>query len=302
MGRLVAVTLASLALTVPAGAAGGGSTPEIMAIYDLYERGEHERADALIAPLVAAGDPDALGVFGIVNLLGIGGTADPEYALELCEQAAAAEAPMGLHCMGHIYTEGTDALEPDGQLATYWWAKGTAAGDLESMFHLSENYLGGVGIAADEEEALRLLRHAADHGEKYAAYSLGHMYGSWGSPVGRDLARKHGYWRAILGTVAAEPHVRLWLGAYELDVAATQEEADAAAAIIEAEAAAGYPPAQLRLAYICLAGVWRARDLRCAREWYARTEEYEDDAPGVYFVGQVGLTLAELGLAVTGGA
>ncbi len=109
--------------------------------------------------------------------------------------AAAEELPAVEHDLGE--RELLRARSQSGAGSVYWLWKAIAKGNSEAPLQLANMYLEGRGVAQNCEQALILLRSAAQHGSAPARSKLGALYAS-GTCVPQDRVTAYSYFNSAL--------------------------------------------------------------------------------------------------------
>lgn len=174
---------------------------------------DESKAAGYLERAAAQNSARAQSVLGLLYLQGRGVAKDEAKAAELIRRAADAGLPDAQHNLGILARDGRAGLQKDGAVALQWfraaaeqgyapayaslgeaydqgfgvdknereavewWRKGVAANDRASQYHLGVAYLGGKGgLARDSNEALTLLRRAANQRLPAAQAALGQLY------------------------------------------------------------------------------------------------------------------------------
>ena len=86
--------------------------------------------------------------------------ADERDSLQLLRELADAGNAHAMYLLGRMYAGGIATVRDDAEAAR-WYRKGADAGDINATAGLAIALLDGRGVAADQQEGLRLLRSAA---------------------------------------------------------------------------------------------------------------------------------------------
>lgn len=131
----------------------------------------------LIRRAADAGLPEAQHNLGVLVRDGRAGLAkDPAVALQWFRAAADQAYAPAYASLGEAYDRGL-GVEKDEREAVEWWRKGTAVNERASQYHLALAYLGGKGgLARDANEAVALLRRAANQRLPAAQAAIGQLY------------------------------------------------------------------------------------------------------------------------------
>lgn len=177
-----------------------------------FARQDFAAAIALTRQLADEGNAAALYRLGEVFEHGLGVLQDFGQALEWYEKAAEAGFENAWAKLGDFYLagrgtrsgEGADAdkagahrlldmlsVQPDHAKALHWNRKAAQAGQATAQAHLALQYIYGLGIETDRDEAERLFLSAAEQGSVLAQRCLGMLYaGGEDKAAQYDLAER----------------------------------------------------------------------------------------------------------------
>lgn len=214
------ILLVGIGLTGPVGAA---SLDQGIAAFRSQDYAE---AFEVFDTLSRQGDSRAAFYLSLLYSKGLGVIPNPEYSLQLLQQAAEAGEPMAQYNLGNQYTrDGPLGYHP--RLALAWWQKAAAQGLVLAQHNLGSLYALGKGVEQDLDKARYWYAEAAKNGSQRSAEAI------------RELDRVAGA-RSDASRIPAKPaapHARVelvtteWIDArlpnrYTLQVAAVRERKD----------------------------------------------------------------------------
>lgn len=131
------------------------------------------------------GFPDAINNYADMYLRGEYIEKDLTRALELFKQAAKKGVPEAMYTLGYMYENGV-GTKMDLTKSRDWYTKSALAGDVFAANKLGHEAVEhGLG-----EEAISWYKMAADHGDSYGEFNLGHCYENGiGTPVNLKRAK-----------------------------------------------------------------------------------------------------------------
>ena len=138
----------------------------------------------------AQGDPFSQ---GLQLQYGFGVSPDPAKALDTYRQAAAANDPLAMFQLGHLYFKGLNGAPDLGQ-AVNWFQKAADQGLAMAQMRIGLFYQNGQGEAQDYTQALAWFQKAADQGMDSSENQVGNFYiHGWGVPkdYGQALTYYH---------------------------------------------------------------------------------------------------------------
>lgn len=128
-----------------------------------------------------------------------------------CTRAATLDIPFGLAVMGEFYAQGTGGLPVDGAKAIDYLTRADSAGVLMATRTLGVVYFEGKLTAQDYQRSMTLFRRAMVKGDVDSTYWLGRQYeGGLGTAAEPDEAGRLYYLSGQGGNAAA----RSWLDAH----------------------------------------------------------------------------------------
>ena len=103
--------------------------------------------------------------------------------------AAARTDPVAAHCLAGWHRGGQEGLHQSLELAFRWELRAAEGGHLDAQANTACGYIGGLGVAVDNAEAVVWFEKAAQRGNRRAQYNLGVAFekGS-GAPQNYELA------------------------------------------------------------------------------------------------------------------
>ena len=102
--------------------------PDFVEIVAAIEAESYDAALSLLAPLVDAGIPSAVGLLGTFYQLGLGFPPNGVKAVSLFTQAAKAGDALAAHNLGTVYCTGLPGVAPNPDLARSWYKKARGLG------------------------------------------------------------------------------------------------------------------------------------------------------------------------------
>ena len=164
-----------LSLVLLAGAAPALAAPVDDAIA-LLDAGKYEEAAHQLQPLAESGDAIAQHRLAILYFYGHGVPEDENRALELARLSAEAGNVDAMYLVGNIYVFGhtvpNEADDPDLEAAK-WFHEAASRDHAEAEYNLGLLFLAGKGVIRSQEEAMKWIRRAAEHGHDGARNFLG---------------------------------------------------------------------------------------------------------------------------------
>lgn len=265
-------------------AAEGGYGPAQVVMGNRYLQGAGVEADPVQARAwfrraAEGGDPSGEFGLGLVLIKGVGGAPDPEAGAAWIQKAAAHGHPEARR----VVEEATQ--DPAERVAGL--RERAEQGEAEAQFQLSQAYLNGVGVEADEPEALHWLQRAEAQDHVGALTVLGYLYMKGQHGVAPDPARGVELYRK-----AAErdiPSAQHGLGLAYLEGHGVEADPAEAARWMEKAAEAGLPASQRVMARLYREGLGVPRDLTESLRWLRLAAE-AGDAAAQY---NLGLSFAE---------
>lgn len=140
--------------------------------YDLFEKGEYEKAFPKFYVAAASGDSNAAYAVGYMFYFGCGVAQNSMLARLYFEKAAENQVPAALQMLGYIYEIG-DNVPVDLEKAFMYNQKAAELGDVYGMYNLGLMYAFGKYVEKDLEQARVWLTKAADGGVEDAVHTLG---------------------------------------------------------------------------------------------------------------------------------
>jgi TPR repeat protein len=160
------------------GYGGGPAAPDTDALPTGTERNDAEAAKWL---LLAAdqGHQDAYLQLGHRYLRGLGLEQSDEAAAYWFYQGATHGDTLGMTALGSLYAAGR-GVPQDWKIAVSWWRKAN------HHHFIGDAYACGLGVAQNNERAVREYQQGADVGDMSSAIQLGHMHAGKCAPVASD--------------------------------------------------------------------------------------------------------------------
>ncbi len=143
-------------------------------------------------------------------------------ALQWYQKAAGMGDPYAQARLGYIY----DMAEENEQ-AVIWYRKAAEQGDAAGQQGLAEMYLNGEGVKRNVEQALALMKKAAEQDYLPSIVLLARTYETGAKDLEVDLPQSLGYWRHAAGLGEQQAMLRM-ANAYrkgELGLEADETEA-----------------------------------------------------------------------------
>ena len=163
------------------GYGGGPAAPETDALPASSERDDVEAAKRLLAA-ANQGHQNAYVQVGQHYLRGLGLEHSDEAAAYWFYQGANHGDRLGMIALGSLYAAGR-GVPQDWKIALSWWRKAN-----HHRF-IGDAYACGLGVARNNQRAVREYQEAADGGDMSSAIQLGHMHaGKCAVPANDDLA------------------------------------------------------------------------------------------------------------------
>lgn len=159
-----------------AGVAAAQDAPEPGKI--AFLKGDYAGAMAIWLPLAEDGDAHARFNVGLLYDEGLGVPRNPVAARRWWALAADQGLAVADHNIGLLELElaASENDEGDASTAIFHLTRASDAGHLASSYTLGKIYELGVGVPADQEMSLRLIRRAAEGGNARAQYNMGKRY------------------------------------------------------------------------------------------------------------------------------
>lgn len=174
--------------------------------------------------------------------------------------------------LGHIYAEGLHGCAQDYVEAAKWYKKAVEKNPqavLSTNYPLGKMYALGLGVAQDDEQAVRLYREPAERGNPQAQYELGYMYATGRGVAQDDIQAVHWY-RKAAGVGLMEAQYELG-NMYATGRGVAQDDEETARQYAKAaEGDIGHAPAQYALGNMYASGCGVAKDEEKAAYWWHR--------------------------------
>jgi TPR repeat protein len=221
---------------------------------------------AELESMAAAGDMDATALSGMAWLAGAWGSVDTQRGFELLRAAADKGHPRAMAVVGQLLWEGTLVSKNQAE-ALQWVRKAAVAGNGVAQTDLAVFIINKQAEAAANDEALNMMRQAADKGVSWAMRFMGDIYFNGAGVAKDDRAARDWHQKAarlgdnnalaaagaLAWTAEREPSVSKFLGFAKVELAAQSGDVDAI--VIAARAYLGQtihlnlvdPPAALAL-------------------------------------------------------
>ncbi len=139
------------------------------------QRGDYQRAIALLQPLADRGHADAQTVLAMMYWDGRGVGKSPSEAARWFRRAAEQGNADAQTMLGSLYLNG-QGVERNYAESLKWYRKAADQGNLLAFTGLGGMYLQGNGVTRDHDEAVKWYRRAADRGYAPAQFALGLAY------------------------------------------------------------------------------------------------------------------------------
>jgi TPR repeat protein len=179
------------------------------------------------------------------------------------------------YSLGFMYENGLGVAKDD-QEAVRWYRLAADQGDANAQFALGVMYKKGQGTVKDDREAVRLYRLSANQGHARAQYTLGARY-EYGLGVTKDYREAVRWYRlsADQGFAVAQNSLgKMYNGGIEVAY-----DRQVAVRLYRLAADQGYADAQYNLGSLYAHGQWDSRDYQEAAKWYTlAANQGHDDA------------------------
>lgn len=155
---------------------------------NLYNAGQYAAAFPTIQRAAKAGNPEAMGILGIMYLKGQGTARQVELGVDWLKKAVDRRDARGMNARGEAFEEG-NGFRVTYHLALHWYrAAATEKEYVPAMINLGDLHREGLGTAINYDSALTWYRKAIDAGSPEAMVAAGRVYEE-GSAGVRDLGR-----------------------------------------------------------------------------------------------------------------
>lgn len=137
----------------------------------LYDTGKYEEAAKAFLPLAESGVAIAQEKLSVMYFYGRGVAEDEGRAMEWARRSADQGNIDAMYFIGTMYVFGDKipktVTDPD-QEAARWFFEAASRNHAEAEYGLGLLFLAGKGVVQDQEEALKWIRRAAEHGHPTA--------------------------------------------------------------------------------------------------------------------------------------
>ena len=194
--------------------------------------------------------------------------ADPPATQTAADFRKAAEGgdAVAMYSVGCCYQRGTGGVAVDLKAAVDWYTKSANAGDTDAMNNLGWLYQNGMGVSADDTQALIWYRKAAEGHSSAGMFNLGWMYEN-GRGVAKDEATAVEWYKKSAD--AGEPRAMNRLGvAASLGLAGPRDYSEAYMARFLRAAEAGNSDGMFNLGWLYHNGLGQQKNEFEAYSWF----------------------------------
>jgi hypothetical protein len=172
---------------------GIGAAPSTAAALEVWKRG------------AAAGSTGSMVALADLYFRGDGVRSDRSWGVELCEQAGNSGEPQGFLNLGQVFDQGLYGLKEDPESAATYYKRAADLGDGTAMFFLARMFMNGRGVARDVDAAFRYTELSAETNDPDGLTALAFLCftGHEGYPEDQQRAEKLYRIAAKLGQPAA---------------------------------------------------------------------------------------------------
>lgn len=197
--------------------------------------------------------------------------ADPARGLRLLQEAAAAEHPMALTYMGHLFAIGGEGIEADPAKGFALTRRAAELGYVEAENELGRFYANGLGVPENAEMAAQWYRRALANEQPDAAYNLGLLYKDGRLP--NDPAEQRRLFG--LGALAGIPQAMTEFALMLRNSQGGPRDLEGSLAWLIKAAEAGDAQGQNRLASILFNGLGVPADPARGMDWWEKAAEQD---------------------------
>ena len=132
-----------------------------------FDSGQYEQAAKLLRPLADQGDASAQHRLSMLYFYGRGVPEDETVAMEWAKRSADQGNLDAMYFIGTMYMFGDqvhNTVEAPDLEAAKWFFEAASRGHADAEYSLGLLFLAGKGVVQNQEEAMRWIRRAADHG------------------------------------------------------------------------------------------------------------------------------------------
>lgn len=136
-----------------------------------FDDGRYPEAAQQLQLHAEQGNATAQQRLAILYFYGRGVPEDEKKAMEWAIRSAGQGNPDAMYLIGTMYMFGDDvpkSVEAPDLEAAKWFFEGASRGHAESEYGLGLLFLAGKGVVQDQNEAMKWIRRAADHGHPSA--------------------------------------------------------------------------------------------------------------------------------------
>lgn len=174
--------------------------------------------------------------------------------------------------------------------AFYEWRQLAERGDADAQYQVAQMYEAGVGVGANQEEALKWYQLSAEQGSVPAQLSLAQLAMAGQLPDADDTQARR--WLAMAAE-EGDPGAQFNLGMLLLEGRGGSEDPEQAALLFEAAANQGLTAAQNNLANLYENGTGVERSPEKAFEWYSKAardrDQYAQNSLGRHYAEGIGV-------------
>ena len=235
--------------------------------YGAYQRGYYLTALELATPLALDGDAAAQTLVAEIYSRGLGVRRDLVTAIEWYEKAAERKVPEAQFQLAMLLVSGIEEFA-DEDRAFRLLREAADAGNRMAQFNYAQMLAHREPGRAGVEKALVYYERAAEAGVPDAQYAMAqaYFYGAGGRPL--DAARAH-EWLELAAQQNFDT-AQIELGSMLVEGLGVERDAEAGFGWLERAATAGNAAAQNRLAKLYRAGIGVEPDTIAAAGWYMR--------------------------------
>jgi TPR repeat protein len=239
--------------------------PNVDFVYGAYQRGEYKTTFGLALPRAEAGDIHAMTMLGELYANGLGVKRDYAKATDWYKRAVAGGDAEAMLALAMMRLGSYGGVAADQQEAAKLLASAAKLGEPKAAYNLALMYLGGQTLPQDIKRAAELMRQAADAGNAEAQYALATFYKEGtGVEKNMDIAVRLLQAASLADNVDAEVEYAIAL----YNGTGTPRNQPAAVALLRKAAKQGSPVAQNRLARVLLSGQGAPLDKVEALKWH----------------------------------
>lgn len=188
--------------------AGASATVDFETAKAWFKAGRYTDAFRAIEREATAGNPEAMGLLGIMYLKGLGVSRLPTAGASWLKEAADKDDPRGMNARGEAFEAG-EGLRQSYRWARFWYERAAREkAYVPAMVNLADTYRDGLGTEVDYDSAMAWYTKASEAGSADAMAALGVMYqNGWGVRQSRTAAIRWFRRAAERGSAAAQANL-----------------------------------------------------------------------------------------------